>query len=1123
MASPATAGASGNNSSGVKHQAKGNPGSRSSDQSRKQAGSPIDGPQSQKAWTQGTNPITQRNSSFTQANGSVSQAKGATKTGSSSTKENTEDNIADKHADDRLLFLFANFLGKNTTVTVTNGDTYEGIFSGSSFEPGELAYVLKMVKYTKSSKDQEPNGVTDSAPEYVGTGGEYTMVFGIRDVVDLAVEGVSFSDSPAPAKIPNGAPSKFQTDTDISGNLAMRERNLQRWEPSADTDVDLSLETVQKAPGPVGSWDQFEANERLYGVKSDYDENYYTTVIDKNNPQYRQREARAERIAREIEGGITSNPHVAEERGRVHGDDSGVNEEDKYSGVDRGTADAAPLTLGSINKYTPPARRAPTGKPTVAGAPFDPAIISSQIATPESMASRQGKQVAQQVQGASVSSPQKADDDNVPIDSQATARPALPDETISAKKPTSTVKTLTESTQRQAASGITAGPNGSSSPYAKPPGANATATVENDVRDAFRQFASSEKMRYQERRRQHAKADKDIKLNDLMKFSKNFKLNTPVPKDLVPILAKDKDKQELIVEKAQKAAHEAAEDPPTSRGKVVPTDTKSLRQSPTTKFDPTSAPSQTVADRQTGPRGRSGHPSHPVYPTNPRQFVPSNVAIPGRPRPELSQRLANLQHQNKTGAPAPAIPSPVPIHEGRIPPTGPAAISTDIAAAHKYNGAPTPSSASSTKFNVKALEFRPNPNAISFTPTGEPSNASSPQSSNNARPASRHPTPSQFFGSKKITHKSEKRLSKDSFNPIARFRKEAQGSKEELTSTGGVPPPHRTAPRWDVHEDNKEKSYTEMFDKVPFSTHSMSPQHQHATPQLPHQHQLPFHLQHGGMPPGAAQHHGQHHLHPPQQPHYAMGLPQQFDEHRMQISSSSPSVLPSPRLQHANMSYQSPMGQHAQLVYGQPMPPYNAGPGGPHLARQYSSGPHFVPQHGGQMGAPMMAHMPSNGPFMGMPQGMPTHFQQPMAMYSPNHVQAYPQHGGPPPPPPGSSGYPSPGRGAPMMMHQGSHQGQAQHPVMMYGMSPGQHHQPLYAPQPPNQVSNMRGGYAAPHQHQYMGSPHQGHHVPHHQHRSGPGNNYGQPPHGHAHGPASHGPPAAVAQNVGPDGHEDVK
>lgn len=121
-----------------------------------------------------------------------------------------------------------------------------------------------------------------------------------------------------------GVPSGFRTDADISGNLAIRERNLQRWEPSADTNVDLSLESES-----TGTWDQFEANARMYGVQTSYDEDLYTTSIDRSNPQYRQRLARAEKIAREIECVSATNPHVAEERGHVIGDDSGMDEEEK--------------------------------------------------------------------------------------------------------------------------------------------------------------------------------------------------------------------------------------------------------------------------------------------------------------------------------------------------------------------------------------------------------------------------------------------------------------------------------------------------------------------------------------------------------------------------------------------------------------------------------------------------------------------------------------------------------------------------------------------------------------------------------------------------------------------------
>lgn len=121
-----------------------------------------------------------------------------------------------------------------------------------------------------------------------------------------------------------GTSSGFRTDSEISGNLAMRERNLQRWEPSNDTDVDLSLESA----GGAG-WDQFEANERLYGVRSNYDEGIYTTSIDRSNPLYKQRAARAEKIVREIESDFATNAHVREERGLAVGDDSGMNEEEK--------------------------------------------------------------------------------------------------------------------------------------------------------------------------------------------------------------------------------------------------------------------------------------------------------------------------------------------------------------------------------------------------------------------------------------------------------------------------------------------------------------------------------------------------------------------------------------------------------------------------------------------------------------------------------------------------------------------------------------------------------------------------------------------------------------------------
>lgn len=121
----------------------------------------------------------------------------------------------------------------------------------------------------------------------------------------------------------------FKTDTDISGNTAQRERELHRWQPDESAEVGLGLEDTSAGPGQ--GWNQFEANERLFGVKSDFDENIYTTKLDRDHPEYHRRAAAAARIAAEIEGQSSAglNSHVAEERGIATADDSGMDEEDK--------------------------------------------------------------------------------------------------------------------------------------------------------------------------------------------------------------------------------------------------------------------------------------------------------------------------------------------------------------------------------------------------------------------------------------------------------------------------------------------------------------------------------------------------------------------------------------------------------------------------------------------------------------------------------------------------------------------------------------------------------------------------------------------------------------------------
>jgi len=60
-----------------------------------------------------------------------------------------------------------------------------------------------------------------------------------------------------------------------------------------------------------------------------------------------------------------------------------------------------------------------------------------------------------------------------------------------------------------------------------------------------------------EAKRANSRHEKNIRLNDLKKFSESFKLKTPVPEDLVALLAKDPERQLEISRKAKLSAEKS--------------------------------------------------------------------------------------------------------------------------------------------------------------------------------------------------------------------------------------------------------------------------------------------------------------------------------------------------------------------------------------------------------------------------------------------------------------------------------------------------------------------------------------------------------------------------------------
>lgn len=118
----------------------------------------------------------------------------------------------------------------------------------------------------------------------------------------------------------------FQTDTDISGGLSGARRELQPWVPDAPEAAPLSNGAGRAngangpSPGPGAGaardsetfgapggghgkgWDQFETNARLFGTKTSYQEEIYTTKLNRSGADYKKREKEAERLASEIMG-----------------------------------------------------------------------------------------------------------------------------------------------------------------------------------------------------------------------------------------------------------------------------------------------------------------------------------------------------------------------------------------------------------------------------------------------------------------------------------------------------------------------------------------------------------------------------------------------------------------------------------------------------------------------------------------------------------------------------------------------------------------------------------------------------------------------------------------------------
>ncbi|KAF9273318.1 hypothetical protein BGZ68_001623, partial [Mortierella alpina] len=251
-------------------------------------------------------------------------------------KETVVSEADSRHMHDRMLFLLSNMIGMTVEITVKNGSKYEGLFH-TAFTEGDLGIVLRLAK-SISGKDKKEHAPLINQ-----------MIVLAKDCMAINVTGVDFEphERMAPDR---GEREGFKTDTDISRSGDIRERDLKKWAPEEHTSFGgIEDDLADAHHGNNTSWDQFAANERLFGVRTDFDEELYTTKLDRTGVDFKAREQHAIQIANEIQQSVSSNVHMREERGLAV-DDSGLDEEDLYGAVVRDP-------LPTSNKYMPPAMR----------------------------------------------------------------------------------------------------------------------------------------------------------------------------------------------------------------------------------------------------------------------------------------------------------------------------------------------------------------------------------------------------------------------------------------------------------------------------------------------------------------------------------------------------------------------------------------------------------------------------------------------------------------------------------------------------------------------------------------------------------------------------------------------
>ncbi|ODV88294.1 hypothetical protein CANARDRAFT_26448 [[Candida] arabinofermentans NRRL YB-2248] len=508
-----------------------------------------------------------------------------------------------KHMDDRLLYGLVKSIGCKATVTVGAGTIISGIlFTPSELTENGVSLILKFPELIHL----HPSDQSNESINFENL--EETLIIYDKDLKLVEFENVDFNmddessnskqSSTASNVTSSSSRSGFKTDTDISSASAIKERELQKWVPDDNDTFSTALDDISSSSG---NWDQFEVNERKFGIQSTYDEALYTTTISKDAPDYEERLKKADRIAKEIESQAHNGSiHLAEERGIIV-DDSGIDEEDKYSGVIRDNNSSADSSAGdrllmgmlksgskqpqselkptTPGKYMPPRQRA-------ANYHGDPAILASSA----TVATASSTNTAAESTSANEGTTPKDTPSTIPVKptSAAATSPTVPTSTAPSTIPK---KPLVASVTAQVS------PTTATTPAAH----TASLTASIPPKPTSSKAATSNNLSMSNEAK---KLNVQSEINAMKEFSANLKVRHKIPQDLLPILSKDTNKQQEILKKIEQSQQQAEAEPvaaptaaaaaaaapsPTPTPAVIPKKKLDPKNTPTFKMNPTAA------------------------------------------------------------------------------------------------------------------------------------------------------------------------------------------------------------------------------------------------------------------------------------------------------------------------------------------------------------------------------------------------------------------------------------------------------------------------------------------------------------------------------------------------------